>query len=72
MAHKKNKNAHHPVPPANRPHQPGQETADSRPEHPSKSNCAFSEQDPKRRLGDFTGAGEHSLKQPGGRQGPNR
>ena len=29
------------------------------------------EQDPKRRLGDFTGTGEHSFQQPGGRNDAN-
>ena len=29
------------------------------------------EQDPKRRLGDFTGTGEHSIQQPGGKNDAN-
>ena len=29
------------------------------------------EQDPKRRIGDFTGTGEHSFQQPGGRNDAN-
>ena len=31
-----------------------------------------SEQDPKRRLGNYATAGEHSIEQPDGKQGPNR
>lgn len=31
-----------------------------------------SEQDPKRRLGNFQTAGEHSIEQPDGKQGPNK
>ena len=72
MAHKKNQSAHRPVPPANRPHRPGQENASARADHPPASGAGFNEQDPKRRLGDFTGAGEHSLKQPGGHNAANR
>jgi len=34
--------------------------------------AAFHEQDAQRRLGNFEGAGEHSVVQPGGKQGPNR
>jgi hypothetical protein len=30
-----------------------------------------SEQDPKRRLGNYDTAGEHSIEQPDGKQGPN-
>ena len=29
-------------------------------------------QDPKRRLGDYEGKGEHSMQQPGGKNGANR
>ncbi len=29
------------------------------------------EEDPKRRLGDFTGKGEHSIQEPGGKNGAN-
>lgn len=32
-----------------------------------KSGTGFEEEDPKRRLGDFTGAGEHAFVQPGGK-----
>jgi len=31
-----------------------------------------SEQDPKRRLGNYATAGEHSIEQPDGKQGPNK
>ena len=62
-----------PVPPANRPTGgpvsiPDDQVAD--PNSP-ETGTGFDEQDPKRRLGDFTGAGEHSIQQPGGKQGPN-
>jgi len=32
----------------------------------SKRGASFQEQDPKRRLGNFSGAGEHPYQQPGG------
>jgi hypothetical protein len=37
----------------------------------SPHGAPSSEQDPKRRLGDFETAGERSIEQPGGKQGPN-
>ena len=36
-----------------------------KPNGPPAEGAPAQEQDPKRRLGDFTGAGEHSLKEPG-------
>jgi hypothetical protein len=36
--------------------------------HPT-NGATFEEQDPQRRLGGFSGAGEHPLQQPGGRSG---
>jgi hypothetical protein len=52
-----------PVPPGNRPHVgPGHLDPTEVPE--SNSDDGFQEQDPKRRLGDFESAGEHSRQQP--------
>lgn len=51
-----------PVPPSNRPHRgPVPDDLDEQ----TPDGDEFQDQDPKRRLGDFTGAGEHSLQQPG-------
>jgi hypothetical protein len=74
MGHKK-KHVH-PVPPANRPQTgPPDEQAEVQPrprnEQGTGNEGGFQEQDPKRRLGDFTGAGEHSFQQPGGRNDAN-
>jgi len=65
MAHKKKHNA--PVPPGNQS-QSGPAGASSQPQKqaPQGEGASFQEQDPKRRLGDFTGTGEHSYQQPGG------
>jgi hypothetical protein len=38
---------------------------------PSPEGAPASEQDPKRRLGNYDTAGEHSIEQPDGKQGPN-
>jgi hypothetical protein len=38
---------------------------------PAPHGAPASEQDPKRRLGNFGTAGEHPIEQPGGKQGPN-
>ncbi len=56
-----------PVPPANRPHAgPTDETGEPLQEDSSgQSNEHFQEQDPKRRFGDFTEKGKHSLQEPG-------
>jgi len=69
MAHKK-KHVH-PVPPGNQPQTgPPQSQADvnagQQPPLGSDNSGGAREQDPKRRLGDCTGAGEHSYQQPGG------
>ena len=68
MAHKKKHTG--PVPPGNQPHagpsgenEPMLEKEGQAPAEVSSAQ----EQDPKRRLGDFTGKGEHSFQQPGGR-----
>lgn len=67
---KKHKGGPAPVPKGNKakngPDIPGQ------PEPPIEPHGApSSEQDPKRRLGNYDSAGEHSIEQPGGKQGPN-
>lgn len=60
--HKKHTN---PVPPGNRPKDlPGSLPSESHRGHSSDTGGSFQEQDPKRRLGDFGGAGEHPRQQP--------
>jgi len=70
MAHKKKHTG--PVPPGNQAHAgPSGDTdqvAEKGGQSPAEVTSA-QEQDPKRRLGDFTGKGEHSFQQPGGRNG---
>ena len=63
-----------PVPPGNRPsggppHPEGEEQLPDLTQPASGS--PFQEEDPKRRLGDFTGTGEHSIQQPGGKNDAN-
>ena len=54
-----------PVPPANRPQRgPSDPTGDEPVEETPHSGEAFQEQDPKRRLGDYGGTGEHPRQQP--------
>ncbi len=61
------------VPAGNRPHAGPSYTPDTEvPADTQKGGeVAAQEQDPKRRLGDFTGTGEHSIEQPGGKNGAN-
>ena len=59
-----------PVPPGNKPKADTTFTPGEDEEHQSAApggevGAPFDEQDPKRRLGDFTGAGEHPRQQPG-------
>ena len=57
-----------PVPPGNRSHSgTGYRAtdADDAEKPADQSGTGFQEEDPKRRLGDFTGAGEHARQQPG-------
>ncbi len=57
-----------PVPPGNRPHDgPAYTPKDDGATPPTDDGAAFSEQDEKRRLGNFTTAGEHARVQPGPR-----
>ena len=56
-----------PVPPANQPHAGTVQPQDDN-EQPAaldQDGTGFQEEDPKRRLGDFTGTGEHARQQPG-------
>jgi hypothetical protein len=72
MAHKKKHTGR--VPPGNRPAGapgtpvPDHETAQA----DTASGAPFNDQDPKRRLGNYSGAGEHPYQQPGGLNDANR
>lgn len=58
-----------PVPPGNRPAGGVSGAPDTGAEHaPPQDGTGFAEQDPERRLGGFTGKGEHSIQQPTPRQ----
>jgi len=71
MANKKN-HPRAPVPPGNRPHGGPPEADVGRPaESDSGGGAPFHEQDPQRRLGDFSGEGEHPFQQPGGKNDAN-
>jgi len=68
MAHHKKKHVH-PVPPGNQPQKgPPADSNDAQQAQDlgSDTSGGFQEQDAKRRLGNFEGAGEHSYQQPGG------
>ena len=73
MAHKKK--GHGPVPTGNRTHfgpstEAGPPTTDEKP--PASEGVGDQEQDPKRRLGNFQGKGEHAVVQPGGKNHAQR
>ncbi len=58
-----------PVPPGNRAGGTDQGSPDTGVEHaPPQDGTGFAEEDPQRRLGSFTGKGEHSIQQPTPRQ----
>lgn len=58
-----------PVPPGNRPQGGTSGAPDTGAEQaPPQDGTGFAEQDPERRLGGFTGKGEHSIQQPTPRQ----
>lgn len=62
MSHHKKKHAH-PIPPGNQPH--AGPPVEAEPEQQTGGGGApMNEQDAKRRLGGFEGAGEHPLQQP--------
>ncbi len=68
---KKHKGGPAPVPKGNQPktgpEQPGLPETAAPPD-----GAPASEQDPKRRLGNFGTAGEHPIQQPGGKQGSKK
>jgi hypothetical protein len=69
MAHKKNHDP--PVPPANQS-QGGPIAAKGKPAKKGAAEVASSqEHDPKRRLGNYDGKGEHSIQEPGGKNDAN-
>ena len=73
MAHKKTHNS--PVPPGNKAHSGPSGQKDQMVERKGGTPAEVSsaqEQDAKRRIGDFTGKGEHSFQQPGGRNASNK
>lgn len=55
-----------PIPPGNQPHSgtPAEKTELPSGNETSQPNETFQEHDPRRRLGDFTGTGEHSREEP--------
>lgn len=72
MAHRKKHSA--PVPPGNKAHvspgaAPGPLAQDGEPGQGEIGSAQ--EQDPKRRLGDYEGKGEHSIQEPGGKKDAN-
>ncbi len=73
MAHTKKHST--PVPPGNRtagePGNDGNTIQQNKDKADSKSGAPFQDQDPKRRLGDYDGAGEHAIQQPGGKNDAN-
>jgi hypothetical protein len=71
MAHKKKHG--NPVPPANQPRAGAPNDADASQQDNAGPNggAPFQDQDAKRRLGNFEGAGEHAYQQPGGKNDAN-
>jgi hypothetical protein len=69
MAHKKKHGA--PVPAGNRSQADNKAETDKSVNKGAAEVASAQEQDPKRRLGDFDGKGEHSIQEPGGKNGPN-
>lgn len=55
-----------PIPPGNQPHAGPPQTENPSGGQESGGGAPFTEQDPKRRLGNFEGAGEAPYRQPGG------
>lgn len=72
MAHKKKHNS--PVPPSNQPRKgpPDSAAPDVQTAADPSQGAPFQDQDAKRRLGNFEGAGEHAYQQPGGKNDANR
>jgi hypothetical protein len=69
MAHKKKHGA--PVPPGNQSKSGPADATGRAANNEEAEVTSAQEQDPKRRLGDFEGKGEHSMQEPGGKQGAN-
>jgi len=67
---KKHKGGSAPVPKGNQSRSGPQQSVLENTRKKSKGAPA-SEQDPKRRLGNYGAAGEHPIEQPDGKQGPN-
>lgn len=69
--HKKHKQ---PVPPGNQPQAgpPSETGAEQQNQGDAGGGAPFQDQDPKRRLGNYEGPGEHPLQQPGGKNDANR
>jgi hypothetical protein len=75
MAHKKHHQA--PIPKGNLPKRgpgaaPGNDEAEEQPPNEPTTGTGFQEQDAKKRLGQYGGAGEHPYVQPGGKNDANR
>jgi hypothetical protein len=70
MAHKKQHTGR--IPPGNRPHAGPQDTAEQPGPKGEAEVASDQEQDPKRRLGDFAGKGEHLIQELGGKNDANR
>jgi hypothetical protein len=68
---KKHKGGPAPIPKGNRP-QAGRYEPGTAPIATPPEGAPASQHDPKRRLGNYATAGEHSIEQPGGKQGANR
>ena len=68
---RKHKGGSAPIPKGNQSHAGTPELVRNKDPRPSHGAPA-SEQDPKRRLENYDTAGEHSIEQPDGKQGPNR
>jgi len=73
MAHKKKHSG--PIPPGNQSHAgpeaPPAQSDEQKAGTPDEG-APFEGHDPKRRIGDFEGKGEHSFQQPGGKNDANR
>ena len=65
---KKHKGGPAPIPPGNKPHT-GVTKSFTEDAAPPPHGMPLSEQDAKRRLGNFSTAGEHAIEQPSGKKG---
>jgi hypothetical protein len=69
MAHKKQHGG--PVPPGNQSQAGPADVTGKSAKKGAAEVASAQEQDPKRRLGDFEGKGEHSMQEPGGKNDAN-